>query len=1300
LGDPEHLQELPRRTVVVHYPDAVPSSPSASAQAIPVEYLIGLNNHPRGPFSLEDLALLARSGVVNAKTRVMAQGWDDWMAVEKVPELSALLAVVPAQPAAPEGGSAAANQALQQIAARVEKLQAGVLALAKDLELRTEVLKDGQKISVEAVADGQGVIQSALQEFRNAEAARKETLAQQLAELELRLAKTIRDQSVAAASETEAKLRALAQAVALVPDSARQGLAELQEEIRAVQERLGQSAARQQALEQTVADALARIPQELQKELQKETARLGATLEGSKQAEADARRAAEEKSAAEFTGLRGAVAQLATQLKESQDKASAWETALTAQIQDAGKAESARRHAFDQELELKITGRLADLESAQKAAAVQADAAATQEREALASWLEGLEESLAQLRQEGDAQRKENAARADGLDRRLAEFESASNQRADVFLQHISGWEAALAERFKPVLAEIQATPGRLDGQFARIEQSAEATAAAQNALKSWMEETLARHQAALEQFAAQGSELRSLVEARLKDIEDNALERQTILLAAADESKAGADRIIRHVQETFALAKEDTLALRGESAALASQLEAFRAEALRQLAEAREAAAAGTREVQEGLAIRLEAVRLAVQTGAADTLQKVMERSGALEQAAAAWEQRLKDELAARLDALSADIHGGQEKISATASGLAAGLAALRESSAQAQSAQQKQMAEALQAAAQSADKRASQAAESLQKHFQKLQDDVRGLSSDVLRLAEEQGVFLRDALAKAGFEAAARGEAASSLARELAAQQEERTRGLLEAQAAEARQLAEATASSQETLAQSVANLGAWSETLHDQIDAAQTALADAVAALRTALEHSGRQQAEALQAALARMASDTAASLQAGGEDARAAAAQISKQIHQETTAVAQALQRQIEDTAAELRVRSSEEKTARDQAVSLQSAALADLKESLSGLAAESRKRLEGEAKAREKSAAQLHDALAAFRAAIEQAVQQSGVEGGSRMQGLQETITLALGRHQEAVRTELDALQSLVREEMASGWAKRWTVLASDLAALRESAAERQQALARSLTELEGRLPAAAAGQAKPMLDALAQRLGQIEQALAAQEKRLGEARAASEKEIALQFGMQQRLFDQILGTLQKDVAQGFLARVEALQADVETLRQQAPETRDALARSIQESVARLPDLLAESYRVTNNVLQKQIAELAQEIGAATQMVEKSTQTLAKAGAEHRASLEESSEAARQQGAAALREARDQVQAFYNSLLEQLKAWQAEQSKVINLAASLIAETQGASPAGGSSAPGGAKPDALAKPPAGLATGKK
>lgn len=1242
-----------------------------SPSPAPVEYLIGLNNQPRGPFSLEDLALLARSGVVTARTRVMAQGWEDWVAASDVPELAALLAVVPAQPAVPAADNEASARALQQIAARVEKLQAGVLALAKDLELRTETLKDGQKLSVQAVANGQGAIQAALEEFRKAEGARKDTLSQQLAELELRLAKSIRDQSVAAASETEAKLRALTQAVALVPDSARQAQAELQKEIAALHGRLDQDAARQKALDAAVTEGLARMAEASGRE----TTRVAEAVEAIRTELATVQARAEQSASA-------VLARMEEFRKEAEASAQARQ-----------EAEAARAGEALQALESKLSTQITSLESAQKEVLVQATAASTEEREALAGWLGALEESMARIRKDAEVQRLDNAARTEVLERRLVEFEQASNQRADVFLQHISGWEAAWAERIKPVVEEIQATSGRLDAQFSRLGQSAEAQAEALTSLRASLEATQTRLQTAWDQAAVRAEEDRAATENRLKELEDNALERHAILLAAADESRAGADRIIRHVEETFTLAREDTQTLRAQFPALEDRLVQLREETARLLAGAREAGveavresaaqtAEALRETQVRLAARMEELHDTARTEAETAARRLQERADQLAQEASGLEQLVKEELAARSGEISATLNAklgeldenfrAQETRSA---GLAAAVEAVRAALAAAQDEQRQALADGFASAAKSADSRTERAETALQRHFQKLQDDVRGLSADVLRLAEEQSVLLRDSLAKSGFDAAARAEASAQLLRELLGAQEDRTRALLESQAGLVVQAAEDLTARQEHLSQSVANLGAWSETLHDQIDAAQTALADAVTALRTSLEHAGRQQAGELQAALTQTAATLAASLQATGEDARAAAAQISKQIHQDTAAATKTLQRQIEDTAAEWRARSTEEKSARDQAASLQTAALAELKESLAGWSTEARKRLEGEGRAREKTAAALAGTVRDLQASLQQALHDADAAASGRIQAVQQEVTAALARHQDAVRAELEGLQSLVKEEMTAGWAKRWTLLATDLASMRDAAVQRQEALGKELAALEARLPAAAASQARPQLDALAQRLAQIEQALAAQETRIEAARTASENEIALQFGMQQRLFDQILGTLKKDVGEGFLTRIQTLQTDVERLRQEAPETREILARSIHEAVAKLPEHLAESYRVTNNALQKQIAELAQEIGAATQMVEKSAQTLTKAGAEHRASLEESSEAARQQGAAALRDARDQVQVFYNNLLEQLKNWQAEQSKVINLAASLVAEARGIAPDG-------------------------
>jgi hypothetical protein len=1201
-GDRDHLPEFPRRTVAVNYPKNVPESSSTSSV---VEYLIGLNNHPRGPFSLEDLALLARSGVVNGQTRVMARGWEDWLPFADVPELAALLAVVPAT--RPEGAAADSGfpaEALQKISARFDQLQAGLLTLAKELEARTEGLKDGQKISVEAVADGQGAIQSTLAELRKGEAAHKETLARQLAELELRLAQSIRDQTASGQEAQRSRLDEVVRGLAAAGEAAalrhEQQSSEAQARVAGLVSALEKSQARVEAQIQEHAEILGREKQRLEAGLKEIDVRSQAGVESilERLQEAESRQAALEKKLE--AGIEALGERLQTQVQQA------------AEAQALAKEASARAVA---QLETTLAARLEKTEASTGSVLGQH---IEQSKAALAAHQAVVEEHLRDLSDALADLKKSHAVEAEALTRRVADLESSSNKRADAFLQHISGWEAAWPQKLQPLLQEIQATPGRLDAQFGRLEQS--------------VQSAVAEQQTALEKILAEA--------------ENNALERHSIFLAVADESRTVPERIHKEIEETFALARQDLEALRTDISPLAAQLR-----------EAQEKTADVLRQEQARLAARLEEMHRETEAREESAWKHWEEKHAALTSFVETLEGHLEKELASHLDRLQSVAQNEGLRVGQGVAKLGEELRTLQTGWQGWQKEVQEQHG-ALLAVLASSEKHTeavlTRSEADVRKQFQSIQEDLRALSADGLRVAEETSILLRDGLAKISFEAIARGEEQLALSR----------------------QLAEGLQARQESVLQSVANLGAWSETLHDQIDAAQSSLADATAGLRTALEHSGRQQFEQLRDALSQIGKQTEERQKSLVDEGRALAAELSKQIHGETAGISQELVRQLDVVVSELRVRAGEEKTFRDQLSTSQLSALADLKESLSGFATEIRKRTESEVKARETTSSQLLGGLAETQTALarqQQAIQQAAAEQArtlsDNIRDQHQALSATLAGQHQALQESVGNLHQLVKEEIASGWAKRWTVLSADLAQIREAAVQRKQALSQELAELEARIPASITAEVHGGFASLTSRFEALESELAAQEARINEARAATEKEIALQFGLQQRLFDQIQQTLQKDVAEGFLGHVTRLQEDVERLRKESPDTRATLVQAIQDAVARLPDQLTESYRISNNELQQQIAELALEVGSASQLVEKSQQALDKVGVEQRAVMQEAAEYSRQHSASALRAAREEIQTFYGNILDQLKSWQAEQTKVISLATSLIADAQ-------------------------------
>lgn len=1243
---------------MVHYPN--PTVPSATQTT---EYLIGLNNHPRGPFSLEDLALLARSGVIDPKTRVMAQGWDDWVPLGKVPELSSLLAVVSAAPPAGsngQGGGAETAEAISRLASRMDQLQAGLLALAKDLEARTEALREGQKQAVAAVGQGQQGLHEAVAAFQAADASRKEALAAQLAEAELRLSRAVRDQI---AAQDERLTAALNQVAALMQKEAEAAAAHRRQESEGLAREIGQILPAMQglrvALDQSIEQA-ARLQGEARDQMASALARAMETSAAQERALLDAQ--------AERLGERlGALE--AAQRAQGQSQIDALKPlaeslqALQTETETKTKELTAHLEKWSGEMAVRIERAQSAQEAAQKAVLADFRSQTTEEREALASWLEELQETLAHLGQGQEAQKSRTdqfAAAQESLQKEFTTFAAATRQQSDAFLQHISGWEAQLRDKLRPVIEEIQSTPGRLDAQFSRLE---EATAMVLNAHTAFKEQAVGD----LVALRADLEKARAEAEARAREMEDNAHERHAILLAAADESRAGADRIIKHVQETFAAAREETSALRVEVEAIKPALEAQDAaqrttleklaesirkqigqvdEAQRQAGEASARAAAEASRALAALQQSLGQLQSDHEQQAGMLARQMVGLSESLpehfNQQAELLQERLKP-LQKEMDAVAGSVQTLREENQAGREEGRKGMDEVR-----------KELREVVGEATGRTAAAVEQAREDFQRAVQMLRDELRALGADQIRLAEVAAVQSRTAMERAD---------------QIAAAEEARQR-----------EAAAAAESRHAEIAQSLANIGAWSETLHDQIDAAQTALADGTAALRMALEHHTLKQFEALQSTLRQSAAAAETGQRALAEDLRVLAAEITKQIHFETSSVAEALGRRLDEAATEQRARALDEKSARDQVASLQAAGIADLKDGLSGLAAETRKRAEAEARARQADFADLQAALDKWRAGVESALSQNAAQADARWQEM--TAAIARNHEQLAAQVEqarqdtgsaLDKFQAMLREEIATGWAKRWTVLSSELASIRDSAGQSREELAQRLAQLQAQIPAAAAAQFKPAVDALEKRLGGLHQALEAQEKRLAEARAATEKEIALQFGMQQRLFDQIQATLNKQVAESMGRRIEEIQKEIERVRQQAPETREALAGTIRDSVAKLPEYLTESYRVTHNELQKQIAELALEINSAAQVVEKSRLQLDKAGAEHRALMEEAVENTRQLGAAAIRDARQEIEKFNQELLAQLQSWQAQQSRVIDLAASLIVESKGPPP---------------------------
>ncbi|MDX6765883.1 MAG: GYF domain-containing protein [Candidatus Methylacidiphilales bacterium] len=236
-----------------------------------------------------------------------------------------------------------------------------------------------------------------------------------------------------------------------------------------------------------------------------------------------------------------------------------------------------------------------------------------------------------------------------------------------------------------------------------------------------------------------------------------------------------------------------------------------------------------------------------------------------------------------------------------------------------------------------------------------------------------------------------------------------------------------------------------------------------------------------------------------------------------------------------------------------------------------------------------------------------------------------------------------AMQKMLADEWTGVWSQRWAELSTVLSRLGEDASVRREQLAKRLGELEDSIPAAVAAQLKARSEEIGSGLKELSSALAQQEKRTTEAGREMEKLIAQHFTGHQRSVEQLFRSVQDDVS---------------ALRSSAPVQQKTLVEELHKAVSRLPDHLAESYRVTNNAMQKQLAEMAQDVSQATQHVEHSRSALEKVGSNHLSSLQEASESSRQQVAAVIREAKEERAQLHAQLLQELKTWQFEQKKIL------------------------------------------
>lgn len=1189
----DYAPELPKRTMVVpslHETASGAGGPKETAGdtsketdaagEAPGGYFIAQNNSAKGPFTLEDLAMLARSGVLQPQSRVTMRGWEEWKTFAEVPELSALLAVVPAR--RPEPVPAEQPQRTQSVAveagvfdagvvsriqSQMEQIQAALLTLARDVETRTEGLLESQRRSSTTSVEGMQAVAASLEELRKSESSRRETLVQQLAEVELRLAQAVRQHSVQAQEEAKGAVAALREEWV----AANRALAG-QKDVQDLEARMEARLAELEARRREEADALGRRIEALQ--LQQEAAAQAAT------ASAEALRAAFEE------GLKARFEVLAAELKGQAESISKEVAAA------AGEARSLAAPVEAVGVQLASVGSALGALARHVQVIEEGAGAAAKERAELAAAVETVRQAA--------------AGHAESLTQRIGGLEDEERKRSDVFLQHFTKMEASWVERFRAVLEEIQATPGRLDARFTRLEQLEDEAFGQLTALRGLAEERLAWTSERVQQLVDAVAESRQSFETRLEAAEQTALERHGIFLAAADEARGLPDRLHKDIQATFKTAREDI-------------------EAMRRAVDDRVAHFAAT----------LEASRQAAEGRFSASLDE--ERKRAAAEHASAWEQwRLRhDALATLVESLQTyaekELGGRLARLEQSAEGGFSKMqAALGQMAAEAAGAEKRRAAES------------AQAAEASAKRFDELRADLRALQAESSKALAAQARAQEAAWAELSKTQSDAFTKLDEAAEARHAQQTKETAGLVESLGA-----------AHEGFLQSLTNLGAWSETLHDQVDAAQTALTEAVAEFRASAESASARKFEQLSQTLAAVREEHMDRQQQMLQALKEVSDRLSVDLRTGLAATGEVSDRRFADLTAAMAtgLQAGAAARAEDRSALLQ--AVEGVRQAL----LEGQKALSAELAAEEKK---LHADLTAVRKLVDEV----RAQGASR----QDALLGALADQKGATEQQLGALRQAMNQELTEAWGKRWQVLAADLALMRDAASTRKQELARQIEEFESRLPGTIAGQVKPDLDGLLRRLGGLEVALAEQQKQAAAAREALTAQWSERL---QSLVERVEGLhvrLKEDLAGSLSGKLDELEARVAQLHEQTPETRALLVQSIKDSVARMPDYLTESYRITNNELQKQITEMALEVSAAGQQVDRSRQLLDKLSAEQREAMAEAMEASRQEGATALREAKQEIQAFYGTLLEQLKSWQAEQSKVIALATAVARDS--------------------------------
>lgn len=1157
----------------------------AQASSKETEYIVGLNNNPRGPFNREDLVLMARGGLLNEKTRIFVKGWEKWKTIGEVDEIRELLEMNPPVtapashvPAAPAPGPARLPDGWDaDLRSTLATLQGSLDKLGVELVRRTDQLSEGQKLSIDATVGGQGMLNTAL--------------AGQLV--------SHQDKTAAILKESAEKTR---QAWTGDLEALELGLADrikpLETEQKAILRQLEEQKEARKAEIAANRESFERLQRTLSAEKEKELLAFSERVE-----DMDRR----------FSALQQAFFLSTEQLKESLAVSLAsWDEKSRQQQAELLKSQAGRHDA---------------LLSAQTDMAM------------------GLGKVREELEQRLDAMASE---------RRTAGEEAAKSWAA--VGSRLDRWDAEWPKQLQAVITEIQNTPGRLDGLFAKLEREQQATAAAVAKLPQTLESRFAgleaKQREGLEQTANQLDELQGLMTSQsetfgvrmdaqlqtlqaasetrssslaadlesrmqslaglvaavrdgIREFEDISLERYSVLLAAADDQRAIPERVNRQLQD-FSEGIKVRMDQVQEGVGRVQKEVGRVQENMDKVQEGVDKAAS----VETRLAdlARVQAERLSEELASShqDHLRRIQasdeerhQHFMALSEAFNGVVAHLDQELPARLAKMEGQIQTGIDKASSELAGMSKIQLELARTTAEewkAQKAGLQSLGDTLKGEWQSG--HAAQQKDLAQLRAASL-EGLKSLSDDLRQILEKQ----------AGESLAAVNRAESALGKRLESGQQ----SVLD--------LGRQQQALRDSLMQSLSNLGGWTQSLHEKMEMGLAAAQLEVSSLKAELQGQLAGGQEALQARFEVLGKTQQDRHEAALQAVEALGTQFPKALNDGIRGAVSQLEKRLADSGAEIDNRFKSEGQAREKSAAELASVVGRLEKRVAESGSELGRKIEAEGKARSQAAAELTQAVALV--------------------------------HQTQA-----ALQKTLTEELAAGWARQWTVLNADLSQIKSAAAAGQEQLAQRLAGLEGKIPAAMAEQLKAQSQALQGALALLSKGLESQEKRLLDVRQELEKQIANHFSVQQRSADQLLKLVQDDVADALGAKWDSLYKEVAVLKSGAASAQKTLVDEINKAVARLPDHLAESYRVTNNAMQKQLAEMAQDVNATTQQIEQSRATLEKTGATHLASLQEATESARQQAATAIRDAKDEREHLYAQLFQELKNWQLEQRKIL------------------------------------------